>query len=69
MRLWIPVSILAAGGAGGVIAWVVMGLLCRPAGCPGTRVLVTAGAALGAMAGVGVVVVLAVLSLEEWRRR
>lgn len=65
---WVALPVLLAGLAGGAIGWIVTGLTCLR-GCPTAQVLVGIGSGILAMIGVGVVAVLAVMSLEEWRGR
>ena len=54
--------------AGAVVGWVVTRLGCLPEGCLGWQVIVAAISGLGAAIGIGVVVVLSIRSLDEWRR-
>lgn len=68
MRLnpWVAVPVLVGGVAGALIGWSVVRASCLPQSCPGPQL---AGAAVGgvvAMIGIGVLAVLAVLSLTEW---
>ncbi|MDP8959233.1 MAG: hypothetical protein M3N51_08555 [Actinomycetota bacterium] len=64
---WVWVPVLLAGAAGALIGWSVTGAACLPERCAGAQLGAAVVGALLAMVGVGVVSVLAVLSLEEWR--
>lgn len=68
MNPWVAVPVVLGGLAGAGVGWIVTGLTC-PGTCPAAQALVAAGSGVLAMIGVGVVAVLAVMSLEEWRNR
>ena len=64
-RILIPV--LLAAVAGGTVGYYVTAASCAPGSCPGAAAAIGGLVALGAGAGVGVVVILAVRSFAEWR--
>ena len=64
---WVLWPTVAAGLIGGVIGWTVTAISCQPNSCVVAASTVTVLAALFSALGVGVVVVLAVRSLAEWR--
>lgn len=61
----VPTAIAAIGGA--VVGFFVTEASCEPTSCTVTASLVATISGLGAAIGVGVVVVLALKSLSEWR--
>lgn len=65
---WVLIPVAIGLVIGGVIGWSVMTVSCRPEGCAPLAVLVGAGAALVTAAGVLVVAVLALRSLNEWQQ-
>lgn len=70
MRLpnpWVAVPILLAAVAGGVIGYIVTDASCAPHSCTVAAALFAVLGAAAAAIGVGVVVVLAVRSVAEWR--
>ena len=64
---WVLWPVLIAGSVGGVIGWIVTAISCQPATCVATSGAVAVVAALVSALGVGVVAVLAIRSLAEWR--
>lgn len=64
---WVLFPVALAAAVGGVIGWMVATVSCRPDGCAVTAWIVAVAAAVIAGFGMGVVVVLAVRSLDEWR--
>jgi predicted anti-sigma-YlaC factor YlaD len=64
---WVLWPTVAAGVIGGVIGWTVTSISCQPNSCVVAATTVTVLAALFTALGVGVVVILAVRSLAEWR--
>jgi hypothetical protein len=62
------VPVLIGFAIGGVIGWSVMTVGCRPDGCVPLAAAVGAGAAFVTAAGVLVVAVLAIRSLNEWQQ-
>lgn len=66
---WIAIPALLSAIAGGVVGYVVTEASCAPGSCAGTAVVVSVLVALGTGFGVGVVAVLAVQSIAEWRRQ
>lgn len=72
MRLpnpWIAVPVLLSAVAGGIVGFVVTDASCAPGSCGAAAAVVAALVALGVGAGVGVVAVLAVRSIAEWREQ
>lgn len=65
---WVLIPVVAGFVIGGVIGWSVTTVSCRPDGCSAQAVLVGVGAALVTAAGVLVVAVLALRSLNEWQQ-
>ena len=65
---WVLIPVIVGAAIGGVIGWSVTTVSCRPAGCPTAAVLVGVGAALATAAGILVVAVLALRSLNEWQQ-
>ncbi|MFQ5966789.1 MAG: hypothetical protein ACE5MI_04145 [Acidimicrobiia bacterium] len=65
---WVWIPVLFGLVAGAIVGWVVTRLGCLPEGCLGWQVTVALLSGLGAAAGVAVVVVLAIRSLDEWKR-
>jgi Ni/Fe-hydrogenase subunit HybB-like protein len=61
----VPVAVATA--VGGVIGWMVATVSCRPGSCAFTAWFIAIAAALVTGFGMGVVVVLAIRSLDEWR--
>jgi hypothetical protein len=64
---WIAVPTVLAAAAGGFIGFFVTNASCSPASCPAAASLVGLGVGLASAAGVGVVAVLALRSIAEWR--
>jgi hypothetical protein len=62
--LW-PVSVATI--VGGVIGWIVTAISCQPDTCPASSAAVAVIASVVSGLGVGVVAVLAIRSLAEWR--
>lgn len=65
---WVLIPVTVGAVIGGVIGWSVTTVSCRPAGCPTAAALVGVGAALVTAAGILVVAVLALRSLNEWQQ-
>ena len=65
---WVLIPVIVGAAIGGVIGWSVTTVSCRPAGCPTAAVLVGVGAAIATAAGILVVAVLALRSLNEWQQ-
>ena len=64
---WVLFPVLAATVAGGVVGALVTQVSCAPGSCLGAAIGVGVLSAAAAFAGVGVVMVLAVRSVAEWR--
>lgn len=64
---WIVVPVAAAAIAGGAVGYLVTDASCSPGSCGFVAALIGLVTAVGAAVGVGVVVVLALKSLSEWR--
>ena len=65
---WVLIPVALGFVIGGLIGWSVTTVSCRPDGCVTMAVLVGIGAALVTAAGVLVVAVLAIRSLNEWQQ-
>ncbi|MFQ5947673.1 MAG: hypothetical protein ACE5KX_02270 [Acidimicrobiia bacterium] len=65
---WIAVPVLIATAAGGLIGRNVVHVNCGRGGCLAAEIAAGVFGALVAFFGVGIVVVLAVRSLAEWRQ-
>ena len=65
---WVLIPVALGFVIGGLIGWSVTTVSCRPDGCVTMAVLVGVGAALVTAAGVLVVAVLAIRSLNEWQQ-
>jgi predicted lipid-binding transport protein (Tim44 family) len=66
-NLWVALPVAVAGIAGGVIGYFVTDASCAPGGCLIAAIFFALLAGLAAAVGIGVVVVLAVRSMTEWR--
>lgn len=64
---WVMVPIIVAGLAGGAVGYFVTDASCAPDSCTLPAVLVAVVVAAVAAIGVGVVTVLALKSLSEWK--
>jgi hypothetical protein len=64
---WIIVPVAIAGIAGAVVGFLVTDASCTPTGCTAAASVVAALVGIGTAVGVGIVVVLALKSLSEWR--
>jgi hypothetical protein len=70
MRLpnpWVAIPVVLGLVGGGVIGGVITQLSCAPGSCLGAAVGIGVVSALVVAAGIGVVVVLALRSIAEWR--
>ncbi len=65
---WVMVPVMIGFVIGGVIGWSVVTVGCRPGGCAPLAALVGLGAAFVVAAGILVVAVLVVRSLNEWQQ-
>jgi uncharacterized membrane protein len=65
---WVLIPVALGFVIGGVIGWSVTTVSCRPEGCVTGAALVGVGAAVATAAGVLVVAVLALRSLNEWQQ-
>jgi len=66
--LWIVVPVALATIAGGVVGALITRVSCAPDDCVLASIGIGFLSAVAAFFGVGVVVVLAVRSIAEWRR-
>lgn len=64
---WVGVPALVAGIAGGIVAFIVTEASCAPRGCAAVASISAFVVGLGIAAGVGVVAVLALKSIDEHR--
>lgn len=64
---WVLLPVLVAAAAGGAVGYLVTDASCAPGGCAPAAGIVAALTAIGSAVGVGIVVVLALKSLSEWR--
>ncbi|HEX9977510.1 MAG TPA: hypothetical protein VGB41_02680 [Acidimicrobiia bacterium] len=64
---WIAVPVLIAAIGGGAVGFFVTDASCAPGSCPIASSLAGALAAIVAGAGIGVIAVLALKSLDEFR--
>jgi hypothetical protein len=64
---WIAVPTLLAAAGGGVVGYFVTDASCAPDGCPFAAGIIGTITALMTAAGVGLVIVLMLKSLVEWR--
>ena len=62
-------AIVVAACCGGLIGWAVVDLQCRGDDCQTAGVLGAAVGALAAGVGVGVIVVLVLRAMSEWREQ
>jgi len=65
-RLMALLAIGFAGACGGLVGYAITNLQC-PGGCPTRAGAIGLGSAVIAAAGVGIVVVLALRAMAEWR--
>ncbi len=65
---WVLFPVVVGGLIGGVIGWSVTTVSCRPGSCATAAMAVGVGAALATAAGVLVVTVLVLRSLNEWQQ-
>lgn len=66
---WVAVPVVVATIAGAVIGFQVTRVSCAPASCLPSATVTGLVSAAAAFFGVGVVVVLAVRSIAEWREQ
>ncbi|MEX1208855.1 MAG: hypothetical protein WEE36_09710 [Acidimicrobiia bacterium] len=64
---WVGVPALLAGIAGGIVAFIVTEASCAPGSCAAVASISAVVVGLGIAAGVGVVAVLALKSIDEHR--
>ena len=64
---WVAIPVLLSGVAGGVVGYLVTDASCAPRSCATAAAITAAITGLVIAAGVGVVVVLALRSLDEHR--
>lgn len=64
---WVAIPVVVAAAAGGAIGYFVTEASCSPGSCSGVAAIVATITAVGTAIGVGVVVVLALKSISEWR--
>lgn len=64
---WVVIPIALAAAAGGAVGYFVTDASCAPHGCTPAAILIAALVAVAAAIGVGIVVVLSLKSLSEWR--
>jgi len=64
---WVVVPVLLAGAAGGIVGYLVTDASCAPGSCAVAAAITAVLTGLVIAAGVGVVVVLALRSLDEHR--
>lgn len=64
---WVSIPVLVAAIAGGIVGYIVTDASCAPDTCVAAASVVSGLVAVLAGTGVGVVVVLALRSLAEWR--
>lgn len=67
MNIWVIGSVIGAFIAGSFIGWMVTRLGCAEGSCATSAILIGLVSGFVAAVGVGIVVVLADLSLREWR--
>ena len=68
LNIWVLGSVGLAFVAGGFIGWIVTRVGCpEGSSCVGSSILIGLTAGFVAAVGVGIVVVLATRSMEEWR--
>lgn len=67
LNYWVVGSVVLAFVTGGYIGWIVTRVGCADGTCAGAAVVIGLTAGFVAAAGVGVVVVLASRSMDEWR--
>ena len=63
---WILIPVLLGGAVGSALGWVITDIGCRPDRCLGLTFAISLIAGLATAFGVGVVVVLAFRSMEEF---
>ena len=68
LNVWVLASVIIAFLTGGFIGWIVTRVGCIEGTCAGSAILIGLIAGFVASVGVGVVVVLATRSMDEWRR-
>jgi hypothetical protein len=64
---WIILPVAIAGLAGAAVGFLVTDASCTPNGCAAAASVVATIVGIGTAVGVGIVVVLALKSLSEWR--
>lgn len=64
---WVSIPVVVAAIAGGIIGYLVTDASCAPGSCAATASVVAILGALATGVGVGVVAILALKSLAEWR--
>jgi len=64
---WVSVPVLVAGIAGGIVGYLVTDASCAPGSCGVAAAVTAVVVGLAIAAGVGVVAVLALKSLDEHR--
>jgi hypothetical protein len=65
---WVLIPVMVGAVIGGVIGWSVTTVGCEPNGCAVAAAIVGGVAALATAAGILVVAVLALRSLNEWQQ-
>ena len=65
---WVLIPVVLATLAGGVVGALVTQVSCAPGSCLPAAIGVGVLSAIAAFVGVGIVVVLAVRSLAEWKQ-
>lgn len=64
---WVALPVVAATVAGGVLGYLITRASCAPRSCVVWSVTIGTATAIAMLVGVGVVMVLAVRSIAEWR--
>lgn len=67
LNYWVVGSVLLAFLTGGYIGWIVTRVGCADGTCAGSAAVIGLTSGFVAAFGVGIVVVLASRSLDEWR--
>jgi len=65
---WIAIPVVIAAIAGGAVGFFITDASCVPGSCPVAASIVGLVTAVGTGIGVGVVAVLAIKSITEWRQ-
>jgi hypothetical protein len=66
-KFWVVAAVSGAFVAGGFIGWIVTAISCQPDTCVAAATGIGLVSGVVTALGVGVVVVLAIRSLGEWR--